>query len=236
MAENVYFTCPVSVLQEAFTDIKKVANNIIELSVYLHSIQLDEEDSNDEMTNLMISADYLHVRFGNPGSSLENAKKLYNKINRKEALMSLKTEIVFDFLQNNKTQYEIACFCAYASFKSILGKKPYIKMTNEYFLTRFFGFNSQADVRIQFKSGDLYKKYSSRYMMDKIKETLIQEWGLKLYGKHIRGFYASYTVKYEDLVYYAEKNRIDLKTKERKQQEAEIRKRVLMRIELEKAS
>jgi hypothetical protein len=58
------------------------------------------------------------------------------------------------------------------------------------------------------------KKYTSRYQLDKIKSELELNWGLKLYGYHTRGYYASFKLDLPDLAEKAEAKRISLRRKE----------------------
>ena len=100
------------------------------------------------------------------------------------------------------------------ALKSIIGKKPYIKITNDYLLARMFGYSSVIELEKDC-TAELCK-YSTRYHLDKVKTKLESSFGLKLYGQKTRGFYVSFKLSLIDLVYYAELKRESRKEKERK--------------------
>ena len=50
------------------------------------------------------------------------------------------------------------------------------------------------------------KPFTSRYQLDKIKQELQLNWGLKYYSMKTRGFYVSFTMSLTELAKIAEKN------------------------------
>ena len=148
-------------------------------------------------------------------------------------MVSMREKTMFDYLENKKTEFELACFCAYAAIRSILGKKPSIKMTNEFFVARMFGFASILDMPPQFRTKNIYKKYTKRYNLDRIKNELIDNWGMKYYARHTRGFFVSYNLSMESLVERAERERKVHKQKVKKAGDAAILAKVLAKLEAE---
>lgn len=59
-------------------------------------------------------------------------------------------------------------------------------------------------------------KYNKEYWFRKIKPELILNWGLKYYSRYTRGFYVSFKLSLEDLVFVAEKRRKSTKEKQLK--------------------
>ena len=77
---------------------------------------------------------------------------------------------------------------------------------------------------------DEVKVYANRYQIDKIKKELIFNWYLVYYSRHTRGFYVSFKLDIEELVFEAEKKRKSVKEKQQKQAQNEALKKALERL------
>jgi hypothetical protein len=66
--------------------------------------------------------------------------------------------------------------------------------------------------------------------MRKIKFELSQSWGLTTYSRYTRGFYVSFTLSLEELVFEAEKRRKSLKEKQARQRECNAVQAALNRL------
>ena len=80
--------------------------------------------------------------------------------------------------------------------------QPYTKVTNEYLIGRMAGNSGKSEF-----IPDGIIKYNNRYQLDKIKMELKLNWRLKLYASNTRGFYISFSLKYDDLIFHAEMRR-----------------------------
>jgi hypothetical protein len=209
--------------------IKSVLQDIIKFGIYRYATALDE---GSELENFKSAVEYFYLNYEDIQRACQAAKKLYQQHSKDTVLVSVNLDTITNFLWTEKTEFEWACFLGYAATKSIIGPKPFVKMTNEFFLARFFGYKSTGDVLDEHKQFALYKKWCSRYALDKIKEELKASWGLKIYARFTRGFYASYKLEYKDLVYHAELNRKTYKAKERKRQESEALAEVMEKLNI----
>lgn len=148
---------------------------------------------------------YCGLTWGNWQKVYESGKLLFELIPAHSPMTSINKDIIFDFYKNDKSEFEIVCFLAFAALRSIIQTKPYCKITNGFLLARMAGLRSSKDIT---RIPDAIKKYDNRYQLDKIKKELQNAWGLKLYARYTRGFYVSFKMnKYEDLVYEVEKRR-----------------------------
>jgi hypothetical protein len=78
---------------------------------------------------------------------------------------------------------------AYLAIKSIIGSKPYIKLTNEFLIARMAGCATIAELPnpLPLPLAD----YATRRKLDKIKFELQTAWNVNIYSRYVRGFYAS---------------------------------------------
>jgi hypothetical protein len=225
-----FFHFPVSFLSTVYTKgVKDATQDAIDYAIYSFSMELELGDS---IQRFIAAANHFGLNFSHPESSGRNGMRLYNN-NRNKVMVSINKDIVLDFNWNAKTDREIHCFCLYAATRSILGRKAYVKVTNDFLTARMFGLGSVAEANVQFRSRNLVKRLTSRYYLDKLKNDLQDSWGLKLYARHTRGMYISYSIDYEALVMHAERNRKAFKAKERKRQENEVLAKVLAQLATE---
>jgi hypothetical protein len=132
----------------------------------------------------------------------EGGEIIYQSIPENSPKTSIGLDVVTDFYKYEKTDFEIACFLAFAAIKSILQRQPYSKITNEYLAGRMAG-NSKPGEPLN----DFVFRFNNRYQLDKIKSELQRSWGLKMYCGKMRGFYVSFSLSHEQLIYYAETKR-----------------------------
>lgn len=177
-----YFTFPVAYLAEAFSDFNAMGQNIVDYSLYAMS----EKYQGTIDQRMEQAANYLNVKMGNRARTIDKGGHLYRSVADRSPMASIKTSLLWDYMNNDKTDFEIACFVAYCALKSILGRQPYKKITNEFLLARMAG---------QAKTGgdlpDTIKRYASRYQLDRIKEELRLNWGIVIYARYTRGFWVA---------------------------------------------
>ncbi len=116
--------------------------------------------------------------------------QLKEKTPDKEPMPMVKTDLLFEFRDNNKSLSDLIQFAAYIGAKSILGKSQYCKTNNDHFLARMFGFSHKHV--INFSDPDIeaiYLKYAKRYHIGRLKESLELNWNLITYSYHTRGYY-----------------------------------------------
>lgn len=101
--------------------------------------------------------------------------KIYNGF-KSQPLVSIKTGMMFDYYQNDKTDYEKALFAMYAGIRSIIGDKNFAATTGCMIKCRMFGAKNQNELEIVLKDKTImaaYKKYTTDHYYKKMLKELV---------------------------------------------------------------
>lgn len=215
MANEVqYFNFPIQLLEGFLIDHSKVLKDILDYSLYAHSLKLEY---GNEDARMKASATFFHITLGSLRGTIQNGKLLYNSIDERSPKVGINLTIFWDYYKNEKTEFEKVCLLAFLGIKSILQKKPYCKMENKFWLARMDGKTHSCDFT---GLSHFMLIYANEYQTKKIKEAL-RDWGLITYSRYTRGFYVSFSMSLQDLIYEAEKRRKSTKEKQYKAMEKE---------------
>ena len=199
MSEKIrYLTFPVAILKDSLIDIKQCVNNAMYYCLYDYYLRY----GGSKEIMIKEAGSFYGIKWGNKVSAFDKGKLLFESLPDKSPKTSISIAMIFDFYKNEKTEFEIITFLAFAAIRSILQRDRYKKMSNESLIGRMSG-NSRKGEPIN----PLLNKYTKRYQLDKIKKELEINWGLKLYGKHTRGYYVSFKMDFESLMYQVEKRK-----------------------------
>ena len=233
MSDTKYFTVPIALLQGLISgerNVKDCMQDIVRYSMYFHAINLPYSDdsetgeANKMDTQIKAAAGFLNVNIGNVNTSLTQGKRLYEKYHKQGSRCGINTEIVWDYTNNPKTDYQIALFCAFCATRSIIGKGRYKKTNRDMIMSRMFGYNNKEELlentqklttrKISKEKQKIYEKeiaerekYQIRYQLDKVLTNLELHWGLKRYASHIRGMYISYSMDLVSLAKICEQSK-----------------------------
>lgn len=207
-----YFNFPINLLIGFMEKDKtsKCLNNICDYAIYAYSLTIGLSNENERIG---IACNYFCLSLGNTEKSIRNGKSLYHSNTGSKVMTGINVKVWFDYYKNEKTDFEKICLLGHLAIKSILQSKPYLKIDNKFWFSRIAGFNNSVDVD-KFPCNIL--KFLNEYQTKKIKNELSYNWGLKTFSKHNRGFYVSYKLPLEKLVYEAEKRRKITKEKQHK--------------------
>lgn len=229
MSEKKYLNVPIQLLNGLFSNKDEAMTNILYCGLYAHSLKLDLGET--DFDDFLSSVKFYNVSMG--GTQTDKKRKfkagetLYNSY-ESSPKVGLNMDIFWDFYKNDKSDFEIACLAAFLAIKSILGTKPYCKITNAYLWARMNGI-SKAIEDVSMLSESI-QKYANEYQTVKIKNELRENWGLVTYSRFTRGFYVSFTLDLEALIFEAEKKRKSTKEKQYKQNEKETLLKVMARL------
>lgn len=216
-----YFNFPIQLLHGFLDDMPAVLKNIISYSLYAHAISLDCHEYDIE-TAMNVAAKFHKATLGDFQTTYERGMELYDSLPQNSPKCGINTSIYWDFRNNHKSEFEKVVLLAFLSIKSILGNKPYCKITNDFFISRMDGKVKKCDLS---EISPAIKTYLTAYRLTKLKDELKLKWYLVTYGKRMRGFYVAFDMLLEDLIYYAEKNRVkNLKKKLKKEEDAALKK------------
>ena len=222
-----YLNFPIELLQGFMIDSKKCLVDIANYGSYAHCLKLGY---GNELSKQKATYEYFDFEFkkANACKSFELGEQLYNSIEKNTPMAGISMTMFGDYYKNKKTPFEKACLLAYLAFKSIIGDKQYIRMTNIFLISRMAGNRNKDDDLPQ----ELipYTGDNGRRRLIAIKNELQMKFGLVYYGQHTRGFYVSFKMELEDLILQAEKDKKKTKLKALKDEQKEAYRRAINRL------
>ena len=238
MSNQRYFNFPVCFLKDFLTDTRGCLNNIYDYSLYAYSCTMDLDaeydfDGLEEETVEMIRIEYacefygFDMYYSQMQMALMRGKRVYGEAEFHAPKTGISLDMFWDFYENEKTEFEKVCLLAFLAMKSILGPKNYCKTDNRFLLSRMNGSAHSHDFE---KLSEPLQKYTTEYQIKKIKNELKANWSLKTYSRYTRGFYISFDMKQEVLIYQAEKNRKKNKLNVKQLEEKAIVEKVLKKL------
>lgn len=215
MEGDKYLNFPVTLLRDAFKDISQTMEKVMDYAGYVHTLKLEHGSNEKKMKD---AGDYFGMTYYNSVGSFERGRSIHNSTPKNTPHVGINKNMAFDFYDNPKTQDEIAVLLAYLAIKSIIGNKPYIKLTNEFLIARMAGCATIAELPSPLPL--TLAQYATRRKLDKIKFELQTAWNVNIYSRYVRGFYVSLDKKFsiDRLVLEAEKRRKSNIEKQRRDQ------------------
>ena len=185
-----------------------------------------------EYYRMHMAMESLRITPGSIDSTLNEAKEVSAKIPENDPMPMINVTRLFNFLKNEKSEFELVQLAAYIGIRSIIGKKQYCKTNKLHIVSRMFGYTSHKQVPIDFKSEylkELHKKYSHRYHIDKVIRELELNWNVLTYSNNIRGLYIAMKNKIgiEALAIASEIKKRKNQIAELKQSKIEARKKAI---------
>lgn len=219
----VYLTFPMQLLKDGIDNISGCMDKAMCYCLYWNYTKIEYHAT--EANNMKSAAIRTGVDFPNLRGSFNEGKKIHDSIRVNAPKVSINLSTILDFYKNTKTPFEVVCFLTFAGIRSILQKQPYTKITNDYLLGRMAGNKSKEEPLPKW-----IIPFANRYQLDKIKSELQDNWGLKLYAYHTRGFYVSFKLSKDEIAFYAEKKRKSSKEKARQEENRQARQAALKRL------
>ena len=194
--ETRYITFPIIIMKDALLDIRGCMAHALHYSCYVYCLG----ENGNRADRIKEASIYFGINYS--ANAFNNGKLLYESIPERSPKTSISKKMVFEFYMEDKTVFEIVTFLAFAAIRSIIQKQGYSKISNQYLLSRMSGNSLKVEPII---SSLLI--YNNRYQLDKIKEELQLNWGLKLYAQAMRGYYVSFRLELHELIEQAELRR-----------------------------
>ena len=227
--ETRFMTFPVALLKDAFTDIESVCNNSIDYAIYARA---------KSVGGMQDALDFFGVSLSKNGTIknvYQSGKVLHDSFEGSASpMVSVNKDILYQFMQQPKTEFEIRVFCAFCAVRSIIGTDPYKKTTNDFVIARMFGYRSAEEFENLETKPDYWQRCFStekkiRYhLTDKIIFGELEfNWGLKYHSTRSRGFWVSFKLDFEVLVMQAEKRKKKFIDKERSDAKRAIIQKVI---------
>ncbi|NCB84745.1 MAG: hypothetical protein EOM44_09700 [Bacteroidia bacterium] len=218
-----YFQFPLFLLRSLFVDKAKCFNDILSYGVFVFA-------KNNELDENEIS-EYFGIE-GNYSRAYEKGKAIAEQIPVKEPIPMIDKDKLFEYQNNEKSEFELLKFAVTIGMKSILGTKPYCKTTKEMIFCRAFGFKNMHE--LEESTPKLFVKYFNRWQTDKIlNEIEIENWNLFRYSsKNMRGIYIAKKrkISLEKLIEMVEEKNKKRKIEELKNEKIRLRELALERL------
>jgi len=193
---------PVSLLKDATNcDIHETCYNIMCFSAYKITLHLR---FNDEYGKMEYASKLFNFKYNDVEKAYDTGEKIFKKVKLFFPKITIRPDIIIDFIESDKNQFEVDCFLAYCSLKSIVQLDPFKKLTKDYLFARMMGLPKASG---EWRVHETYKKYDIRYHWDKLKIELQTNsiWDIKYYSDRTHGFYISFVLEYDKLVLEAQK-------------------------------
>lgn len=184
--KQIYFNFPVQLLSGFLVDSNKCLRDILNYAIVCHSNELQH---GSELERIKASLDYFAVSISNIRDIAKNGSELIDSIPHRSPIVGINKDVYFDFLENDKSEYEKICLLGFLGIKSIIGDKAYCKMTNLYLLSRMDGKLKSVNDNMELTAE--IRKYSTEYQTKKLTAALLEVYNVSTYKKHTRGFFAS---------------------------------------------
>lgn len=162
-------------------------------------------DEITEFHRLRQIKDALDIEF-----DIESIISTYNKLHEKyngfpkSPFVMIKTDVIFDFYKNRKTEFEKVLFAVYAGIRSIIGrKKKFCQTTHNMIFMRMVGAKNNEILPEILKDKNvkmIYEKYAEkRYQRDKVLNELVKRKFLSSKIGTGRRTYLSCSLNFEEL-------------------------------------
>lgn len=217
MSDFIY-NFPISILQGFMTNPDKVLENVLNFALYKTNEDYHYKDA-DEVCNIT------GTRFYNLNAALRAGKELVEEYDGKGyPWTGIGNDLLWTYKKKDRSDFDKATLLAFLAIKSLIGQKPFYKVTNQSIIfKRMAGYKDSDKWNIPKE----IKKYTTRSRFDRIKLELKENWNVVIYASHVRGMYISTTLSLDELALQAEKNKLRTRQKAQAQAAEEARKRAI---------
>lgn len=215
---NYIYNFPISMLQGFMINSDSVMSKILDFVLF--STCKDQEELDMES-----AADRMGVSFGNLMGAYAEGESLYNSYSDEGyPWTGMSHDLFWKFYKKDRSDLDKATLLAFLAIKSLIGQKPYYKVTNQDVIFKRMAGHKEKD---KFYLPKEIKNFTTRSRFNRIKLELKEHWNVVIYANHVRGMYISTTMSLEELAFHAEKNK--LKTRQKLQSNAaeEARKKAI---------
>lgn len=167
-------------------------NPEIEIEQLMKIFETDSDFKNNAIELHRIKQAYEILGFEpNYVSCMNTAKQIEKSIPEKEPFPMVNKKLLFDFRDNEKSEFDLMQLACYISIQSILGQKSYCPTNKDMIICRAFGYSSIKHLPKEMTPAikELFCKYMNRYHKDKIIQQLELNWNVLTYCPGMRGFY-----------------------------------------------
>lgn len=213
-----FYNFPICLLSGFMNDSDRCLEDILAFVTWKH---------NNGNVSTQETAEYLGVRYANFAKTLKQGKEIEDDLvrqNKTSPWTGLNRDVFWKFKEGSTSDFNNAVLLAFLAFKSILGNKPWYKITNQ----NQIYYRMAGKTMGKGKHPKLPKEiaaFCTRYKFDQIKLELKENWGLLIYANHTRGMYVSTIDKMslEELALVAERGKLQRRKLAQRQAEQEAK-------------
>ncbi|MEI8274213.1 MAG: hypothetical protein WCG08_16490 [Paludibacter sp.] len=172
---------------------------------------------------------------GNYQNCLSVGRQIQANIQKGEPMPMINKSQLFEYRDEDKTEFELMQFAVNIAIRSIIGEKTHSKTNKEMILCRAFGYKTKN--HLPETMPHIFRKYLNRYHIDKVLQKIeIGNWNLIFYANNMRGMYIGFKSKIslEKLIEIAEMKREKKKLEDLKQAKKIAQEKVLKKIVLQR--
>ena len=159
----------------------------IEQLTPIFEADIDFQNKAIEFYKIRQAYNYIGVT-GDFENSLKVGKQIQSTIPKGEPMPMINKNQLFEYRDDEKTEFELIQFAVNIAIRSIIGQSSYTKTNKQMILCRAFGYSTIKYLPETMPA--IYYKYSNRYHIDKVVQKLeIDNWNLSFYASNMRGMY-----------------------------------------------
>lgn len=131
-----YLNFPISFFTDKFFNVKNTLSNIMRYATgkYAQTLEYGTDDG-----KIKASAKFFNIDFTNLNAVENEFYRLRRAYDTESPNVSLRLSIMWDYYKHDKNEFQIACFRAFCSIKSILGASETVITNKEMIIARMFG-------------------------------------------------------------------------------------------------
>jgi len=206
----------------------------IEQLLEIFNFDINFKDKAIEFYKIRQAFIYLGIK-GNIEKSLEIGKKIHDKIPKGEPMPMINKTQLFDFRDNEKSEFDLMLFAVNIGIRSIIGQNTNRFTNKKMILSRAFGYKSTKCLPETMP--ELFSKYSQRHHIDRVLRKLeLGNWNLITYSHNMRGMYIGLKnkISLENLIEIAESSRTKNKIEDLKVAKSALREKAIIKIQLKR--
>ncbi|KAF0132033.1 MAG: hypothetical protein FD155_557 [Bacteroidetes bacterium] len=226
--ESDYLNFPIQMVEGLIPDRhrnspKRIYDEIAYYAIYRQSRKSKEWT---EIKRIKDAINFFDFSIRDESLAYSDGKRLYERYPLNSPRTGISKQLFFEFSKNDKTDFEIATLTAFLALKSIVGDKPYMRISNLFMLSRMDG--KVKSVKDKKELSSAVRKYATEYYAKRLRNELFDNWGL-VYVQS-RGVCISFTLTLNELQTAALKETVKSKDRFRSKQMREAKEEAVKQV------
>lgn len=210
------YNFPISMLRGFMAETDSVLDSILDFNIW---------QEYEKCEDIEVVKTRLGITISNKDKTLESGKRLSKKY-RYDGYpwTGISHKLFWEFFREDRSDFDKAALLGFLAAKSLIGGKPYYKLTNQSVLQkRMAGYKEKDRCEIPKE----LKHFTTRWFFDRIKLELKENFGVVIYANHVRGMYISTSLSLEQLAVEAEENKLKTRLKAQAQASVQAKREAL---------